>query len=67
MAQPLPAHLRIHAQWDRPIVPIEGGPAVLITRIVASRPKAIATSQPPMDIAFVLDRSGSMSGNRLNW
>jgi Ca-activated chloride channel family protein len=61
MAQPLPTHFRIHTEWDRPIVPVEGGPAVLLTRIVASQPHA-STSRPPIDLAFVLDRSGSMSG-----
>lgn len=64
---PAPSHpnLQIECSWDRPIVPIEGGAAILVTQIVASAQVIGASIRPPLDIAFVLDRSGSMEGEPL--
>jgi Ca-activated chloride channel family protein len=55
----------IRTTWDRPVVPTEGGPAVLLTHIVTGMPPDLERDRPPMDVAFVIDRSGSMSGEPL--
>jgi Ca-activated chloride channel family protein len=65
MAVPQHPFLRVSAAWDRPVVPVEGGAAVLIAQIAASRPHNHAEARTPLDIVFVIDRSGSMSGEPL--
>jgi Mg-chelatase subunit ChlD len=55
---------RIAARWDRPVVAVDGGEAALLVRIVAPE-TADAERRAPLDVAFVLDRSGSMSGGKL--
>jgi Ca-activated chloride channel family protein len=65
LVTPARPRLEIHAFWDRPIVPTEGGPAILVTQIIAGPNPNPVTTRPPLDIAFVLDRSGSMSGEPL--
>lgn len=66
-AQPLsPPNLAITAAWDKPVVPATGGEATLLVRL-----KAVDTGarnghrRAPVDVAFVLDRSGSMAGDKL--
>jgi Ca-activated chloride channel family protein len=55
---------RIEARWERPAVAANGGEAVLLVRIIA--PTEVETSRrAPIDVAFVLDRSGSMAGGKL--
>jgi Ca-activated chloride channel family protein len=65
MAVPSHPFIQVSAAWDRPIVPVGGGSAVLIAQITASRPPNHAAVRTPLDIAFVIDRSGSMSGEPL--
>jgi len=67
--QPLPAPdsqasgLEITPLWDKPLVPVFGGEATLLVRIAAA---GVATARrAPIDVAFVLDRSGSMAGDKL--
>ncbi len=59
-------NLTIETTWERPALTAETGSATLMIRVVApaatSRDKA---SRPPIDLAFVIDRSGSMSGRPL--
>jgi len=58
--------LTVTATWERPLVPAAGGDATLLVRVVAS-PASEAGShrRAPLDVAFVLDRSGSMAGEKL--
>ncbi len=54
--------------WDRPFVPAEGGEATLLVRIAATTADSPGgtTRRAPLDVAFVLDRSGSMAGEKLD-
>jgi Ca-activated chloride channel family protein len=58
------SNMNISAVWERPVVPERGGNATLVVRIDADQ---IQTGQrrAPIDVAFVLDRSGSMSGEKI--
>ena len=53
--------LQIETSWERAAIPAPGGSATLMIRLVAPD-AASETSRPPIDLAFVIDRSGSMSG-----
>ena len=58
-------NLDITATWERPLAPAAGGEATLLIRIAAvARPDA--GRRAPVDVAFVLDRSGSMAGPKLD-
>jgi Ca-activated chloride channel family protein len=46
------------------VVPLGGGEAILLVHIVAGEASA-DDRQAPLDVAFVLDRSGSMAGGKL--
>ena len=63
--QPLSLTLAVTGHWDRPFVATEGGVATLLLNLVtpASRQKS---DRLPVDVAFVLDRSGSMGGDKLS-
>ncbi len=62
--QPLPLSLSVTGQWDRPFVATEGGGATLL--LTLATPQSLRKSDRlPVDVAFVLDRSGSMSGDKL--
>jgi Ca-activated chloride channel family protein len=53
------------AHWERPVVPATGGEATLLIRVVA--PSQTASDRAaPLDVAFVLDRSGSMAHGKLD-
>jgi Ca-activated chloride channel homolog len=52
------------ARWDRPAVPTGNGETYLVVTITTGKPTA-RTKRPPVDVAFVIDRSGSMSGTPL--
>jgi Ca-activated chloride channel family protein len=56
---------RIDARWERPVVAATGGEATLLVRVVAPA-EAAASHTAPLDVAFVLDRSGSMARGKLD-
>ena len=55
--------IAIDAAWEKPVA-TAGGTAALLVRVTAP-PHARSGRQTPVDVAFVLDRSGSMSGEPL--
>jgi Ca-activated chloride channel family protein len=58
---------RIEARWEKPMVADSGGEATLLVRIVAESEDETENSRSaPLDVAFVLDRSGSMRGRKLD-
>ena len=62
--QPLSPTLTVTGHWDRPFVATEGGVTTLLLNLTtpASSQKS---DRLPVDVAFVLDRSGSMAGDKL--
>ncbi len=59
------AGLQLESRWLKPVVPRGGGEAVLLVRLSASI-GASDDRQAPLDVAFVLDRSGSMTNGKLD-
>ena len=56
----------IAALWDRPLIPATGGEAMLLVQITAPAAGAAhGERRAPLDVGFVLDRSGSMAGGKL--
>ena len=56
----------IETRWERPVVVASGGEATLLVRVVAQpAPETASDRVAPLDVAFVLDRSGSMHGGKL--
>lgn len=55
--------LRISALWDRAALVERDGSATLMIQIVA--PASSGEERPALDIAFIIDRSGSMGGQPL--
>jgi len=55
--------LGVICRWEHPVVPTAGGEATLLVQIRAEGGRARRRS--PVDVAFVLDRSGSMVGDKL--
>ena len=56
--------LDISTAWERPVVPERGGTATLVIRVKAA-PVQTGQRRAPVDVAFALDRSGSMQGPKL--
>lgn len=54
--------LHLEAQWERPALTLRERSATLMIRIIAPSIAASAATRPRVDLAFVLDRSGSMAG-----
>ena len=58
---------RVEARWEKPLIPASGGEATLLVRVIAAaEDEAEAGRAAPLDVAFVLDRSGSMHGGKLD-
>jgi Ca-activated chloride channel family protein len=55
---------KVTTHWLKPLLPAAGGETTLLIRLVAE-PDPNARLAAPVDVAFVLDRSGSMSGEKL--
>lgn len=62
--QPLTPTLTIAARWDRPFVAADGGESALLLHIVPPAARREA-DRLPVDVAFVVDRSGSMGGEAI--
>src|SRR5215204_254823 len=59
--------LRVEARWQKPLIAAGGGEAMLLVRVLAAAVgEAEAGRAAPLDVAFVLDRSGSMQGDKLD-
>ncbi len=57
-------NLTFTTAWERPVVPAMGGEAYLLVRIAATQ-TSTPSHRAPVDIAFVVDRSGSMAGEKI--
>lgn len=55
-------NMRIATEWERPALTAGEASATLMIRIVAPAAPRPGGARPPIDLAFVIDRSGSMSG-----
>jgi Ca-activated chloride channel family protein len=58
------APLTITATWERSVIATGGTPVALHLALVPASHQT--TRRPPLDLAFVIDRSGSMHGGRLD-
>lgn len=57
---------RMDARWERSIIAPDGSKTALMLRITAAdRQPETEWQRAPLDVAFVLDRSGSMAGEKL--
>jgi len=57
--------LSFEHHWGRAIVAEPGGETDLLIRIVAGSPSGRQPKRAPVDVAFILDRSGSMGGEKI--
>jgi Ca-activated chloride channel family protein len=57
--------LSFDAVWSKPLVAESGGETDLLIRITAGAAPAMAGRRAPIDVAFIIDRSGSMGGGKL--
>ena len=62
--QPLAPTLAVTGNWDRSFVALEGGTATLLLNLVTPT-TGQKSDRLPVDVAFVLDRSGSMGSDKL--
>jgi Ca-activated chloride channel family protein len=57
-------NLAITTAWERAVVSAGGGEAFLLIRLAATK-SSDQTRRAPIDVAFVVDRSGSMEGEKI--
>ena len=57
-----PANLSLSALWERADVARDGDETALVLRLASRNVAPPTTGRAPVDIAFALDRSGSMHG-----
>jgi len=57
--------LNATASWERPLVDTNGDDTALVVTIRAETASTQPPQRTPIDVAFVLDRSGSMSGEKV--
>jgi Ca-activated chloride channel family protein len=55
---------RVEARWEKPLVAATGGEVTLLVRVIAAD-ESEGSRAAALDVAFVLDRSGSMQGSKL--
>ena len=51
--------------WSKPLIAESGGETDLMIRITAGAAPVSANQRAPVDVAFIIDRSGSMGGGKL--
>ena len=59
------SNLAFDLRWNRPLVADTGGSADLLIRITAPQMPNRGPERTPLDVAFVIDRSGSMGGRTI--
>jgi Ca-activated chloride channel family protein len=57
---------RVEARWEKPLIAASGGEVTLLVRVIAATDEVETSRAAPLDVAFVLDRSGSMHGGKLD-
>ncbi|HVL23074.1 MAG TPA: VWA domain-containing protein [Thermomicrobiales bacterium] len=65
MTDATPSSLTLAALWERPVVAARGDETGLVIRITATETPSAPQNRAPIDVAFALDRSGSMAGAKL--
>jgi Ca-activated chloride channel family protein len=58
-------NIAITTAWERAVVSAGGGEAFLLIRLAATK-SSDQTRRAPIDVAFVVDRSGSMEGEKIS-
>src|SRR5215213_3184969 len=56
----------VEARWEKPLIAANGGEVTLLVRVIAATDEIETSRAAPLDVAFVLDRSGSMQGGKLD-
>lgn len=60
-----PTSLSVSSAWERPLVDAKGDDTALVVTIRAEAGRDQRRLRTPIDVAFVLDHSGSMTGEKL--